>query len=215
MHGMVPGFWEGVPWPSNCLWVPPVQQDRVHQLPAEPLVLAGLHAACRHRGGWAEIRSVEDNKRVFAALAADAVREGRLRNAAFYYRAAEFLTDPSDPDKESLYASFADAFTRGFADEGIERSLVPYGDGFLPILRLPAVGERRGTVVAHGGFDSFIEEFFCFWRYLADRGYDVVAFEGPGQGAAHRVYGLPTTTTGRSRSGRCSTTSGWTTWRCW
>ena len=87
-----------------------------------------------------QIRTVEDNKRVFTALAADAVREGRLRNAAFYYRAAEFLTDPDDPDKRSLYASFADAFARGFADEGIERSLVPYGEGFLPVLKLPAVG---------------------------------------------------------------------------
>lgn len=146
--------------------------------------LADIEAAGREIGG------IEDNKRVFAALAADAVREGRLRNAAFYFRAAEFLTDPDDPDKETLYGRFADAFARGFADEGFERSLVPYGEGFLPVLRLPAVGARRGTVVAHGGFDSFIEEFFCFWRHLADRGYDVVAFEGPGQGAAHRLYGL-------------------------
>lgn len=146
--------------------------------------LADIEAAGR------EIRSLKDNKRVFAALAEDAVREGRLRNAAFYYRAAEFLTDPDDPDKKSLYASFADAFAHGFAEEGIERRLVLYSHGFLPVLRLPAVGQRRGTVVAHGGFDSFIEEFYCFWRHLADRGYDVVAFEGPGQGAALRMYGL-------------------------
>lgn len=136
------------------------------------------------------IRRVDDNKPVFTRLAEDAVREGRWRNAAFAFRAAEFLTDPEDPDKSVLYARFMDAFDRGFADEGFERGLVPYGAGFLPTLRLPAVGPSRGTVVAHGGFDSFMEEFFCFWRVLADRGYDVVAFEGPGQGGAHRVHGL-------------------------
>lgn len=136
------------------------------------------------------IRRVADNKPVFTRLAEDAVGEGRWRNAAFAFRAAEFWTDPADPDKAVLYERFVDAFDRGFADEGFERGLVPYGDGFLPTLRLPAVGRCRGTVVAHGGFDSFMEEFFCFWRVLADRGYDVVAFEGPGQGAAHRVHGL-------------------------
>ncbi|WP_185975750.1 alpha/beta hydrolase family protein [Tessaracoccus rhinocerotis] len=137
-----------------------------------------------------EIRRVADNKPVFTKLAEAAVREGRWRNAAFAFRAAEFLTDPADPDKSVLYGRFVEAFDRGFADEGFERGLVPYGAGHLPTLRLRAVGHRRGTVVAHGGFDSFMEEFFCFWRVLADRGYDVVAFEGPGQGAAHRVHGL-------------------------
>lgn len=137
-----------------------------------------------------QIRTAGDNKRVFVELAAEAMHDDRLRNAAFYYRAAEFLTDPEDPDKASLYRSFTDAFALGFADEGIERSLVAYRQSFLPVLRLAAVGRRRGTVIAHGGLDSFVEEFFCFWRHLAHRGYDVVAFEGPGQGAAHRVHGL-------------------------
>lgn len=137
-----------------------------------------------------QIRRSDDNKPVFTRLAETAVREGRWRNAAFCFRAAEFLTDPADGDKAVLYHRFIDAFDRGFADEGFERGWVPYGGGFLPTLRLDAVGPRRGTVVAHGGFDSFMEEFFCFWRILADRGYDVVAFEGPGQGAAHRVHGL-------------------------
>ena len=136
------------------------------------------------------IRRVQDNKPVFSRLADQAAREGRWRNAAFGYRAAEFLTDPADPDKAALYEQFIDAFDKGFADEGLHRDLVPYGAGFLPTLRLPAVGPSRGTVVAHGGFDSFVEEFFCFWRALADRGYDVVAFEGPGQGGAHRRHGL-------------------------
>jgi len=42
----------------------------------------------------------------------------------------------------------------------------------------------------HGGFDSFIEKFYSLMRFFADYGYEVIAFEGPGQGAARRQYGL-------------------------
>ena len=48
----------------------------------------------------------------------------------------------------------------------------------------------RGTIVIHGGFDSLIEEFYSWMRYFADRGYQVIGFEGPGQGAARRKHGL-------------------------
>jgi pimeloyl-ACP methyl ester carboxylesterase len=44
--------------------------------------------------------------------------------------------------------------------------------------------------VLHGGNDSFIEELYPMIRYFSDHGYDVIAFEGPGQGAALKKYGL-------------------------
>ncbi|MCC6496469.1 MAG: alpha/beta fold hydrolase [Propionibacteriaceae bacterium] len=137
------------------------------------------------------IRSFEDNARVFGSLAGAAEAEGRLRNAAFYYRAAEFLVDPADPAKLPLYQRFRETFDAGFIEEEIERELVPYGDGALSAARLTPRGPARGTVVIHGGFDSFIEEFFCFWRFFRDLGYEVVAFDGPGQGASHRLHGVP------------------------
>lgn len=138
------------------------------------------------------ITSAEDNKPVFTELAETAVAQGRLRNAAFYYRAAEFLTDPADPDKATLYARFRKTFYRGFADEHIERHEIRYGPGNLAAMRLAPAGDAvRGTVVIHGGFDSFIEEFFCFWKYFADLGYEVIAFDGPGQGASHRLHHVP------------------------
>jgi pimeloyl-ACP methyl ester carboxylesterase len=54
----------------------------------------------------------------------------------------------------------------------------------------PDPASARGTIVIHGGFDSFIEEFYSWMCFFADRGYEVIAFEGPGQGAARREYGL-------------------------
>ncbi len=139
----------------------------------------------------AAIKIPEDNKKAFTALAAQAAAEGRLKNAAFYFRAAEFLTNPSDPDKFPLYDQFIDTFYKAFKDDGIQRNMVPYGGGFLPAMRLEPVGRKKGTVLIHGGFDSFIEEFYAIWKLFSEGGYEVIAFEGPGQGWALHKYHLP------------------------
>lgn len=139
----------------------------------------------------AAIKTMEDYKKAFVALAAQAMAEGRLKNAAFYYRAAEFVTKPSDPDKFPLYDQFIDTFYQAFKDDNIERGKVPYGRGFLSAMRLAPVGQKKGTVLIHGGFDSLIEEFYAIWKLLSEGGYEVIAFEGPGQGGSLRKYHLP------------------------
>jgi pimeloyl-ACP methyl ester carboxylesterase len=45
-------------------------------------------------------------------------------------------------------------------------------------------------VLIHGRFDSLIEEFYAIWLRIAAAGFDVIAFEGPGQGGARTVEGL-------------------------
>ncbi len=119
-----------------------------------------------------------------------AVADGRLKEAAYFTRAAEFYTGHGDPEKLTLYRTFVDRFDEAFAGAGFERYEVAYGDAALPVLRLAARGEPRDTIVIHGGFDSFAEEFASMMMFFADRGYDVVVFEGPGQGAARREHGL-------------------------
>jgi alpha-beta hydrolase superfamily lysophospholipase len=58
-------------------------------------------------------------------------------------------------------------------------------------MRLKPAGKNvKDTLVVHGGNDSFIEEFYPLFRYFADSGYEVIAFEGPGQGFALKKYGL-------------------------
>ena len=51
----------------------------------------------------------------------------------------------------------------------------------------------KGTIVIHGGFDSFIEEFCSCATHFAAQGYDIILFEGPLQGAALKTYDLPLT----------------------
>ena len=57
-------------------------------------------------------------------------------------------------------------------------------------MRIPPAGKKLGTIVIHGGFDSFLEEWYFIMKFLAGNGYEVIGFEGPGQGAALRKYGL-------------------------
>jgi len=136
------------------------------------------------------INTFDDWKKKMVQMAEKAVSENRLINAAFYYRAAEFYSLPGDPDKKALYDKFIEYFYRAFDKDGIERFNVPYRNTFLPAMKISAGKEKKGTVIMHGGFDSFIEEFYSWMRYFSDVGYDVVAFEGPGQGAARNKYGM-------------------------
>lgn len=145
------------------------------------------------RAAGQAITGLDDWKAVMTGQAEKALAEGRLMNGTFYVRAAEFFTHPDDPDKLALYKRFIDLiYNQMFTQEGFERHQVPYQGSYLPALRVPARGQRRrGTIVIHGGFDSFIEEFYSLASYFAERGQEVILFEGPGQGGALRLYDLP------------------------
>src|SRR3989339_840615 len=140
-----------------------------------------------------KIKTFTDWKREMLKLAEKAVSEDRLKNAAFYYRAAEFYTKSNDPEKDVLYKKFIELFYKAFENDVIEKHKVPYENTFLSALRIPSSDKKKGTIVIHGGFDSFIEEFYSMMKYFSNRGYDVIGFEGPGQGATLRKYGIPIT----------------------
>ena len=137
-------------------------------------------AGIQERGDW---------KQELVALAERMTAEDRHLAAAFGYRAAEFFTNPNDPDKLPLYDRFHDSFYAAVEEEQMERCSVPYQDGSLPALRF-SPQDSRGTIVIHGGLDSFMEEFYSAACYIADAGYEVILFEGPGQGAALRRSNL-------------------------
>lgn len=133
----------------------------------------------------AKIKSLKDWKREMVAIADKALSEGRPLNAAFGYRAAEFFTMHKDPDKLPLYEKFIELFYDVFKDDGTEKFQIPYEDSFLPAVRMPPE-KSKGVILIHGGFDSIMEEFFSTAFLAVDSGYEVILFEGPGQGAALR-----------------------------
>jgi hypothetical protein len=143
------------------------------------------------RAAGQKIKSFEEWKVEMLRLAEIAVSEGRFLNAAFYYRASEFFMTREDSDKDLLYHKFIDCFYSVFQNDEISKYEVSFNNTFLPAIRLqPVAKEKSGTVVLHGGFDSFIEELYSIIRYFSEHGYEVIAFDGPGQGAARKKYGL-------------------------
>ncbi len=144
------------------------------------------------------IGDLSDWKREFLLLAQTAEQDGRKGDAAAYIRLAEFFMTAGDPDKERAYDRFIGLFHeyhKADYDTGsIVEDRIPFDGGYLPVMRLPVInGRKKGILVAHGGYDSFIEELYPLLDYFRNSGFEVIAFEGPGQGGCLRRYGLTMT----------------------
>jgi len=139
----------------------------------------------------AQIKGFDDFSDGMRSIAQKAESEGRLMNAGFYYRAAEFFIKPGEKEKEHLYNRFLSILHKLLKEDDIELVDVPYESAYLPCLKSKALGgNAKGAIVMHGGFDSFKEEFFSIINYFKAKGYDVIVFDGPGQGEARRKHGI-------------------------
>ncbi|WP_233559865.1 alpha/beta hydrolase family protein [Oleomonas cavernae] len=126
----------------------------------------------------------------------DRVSRGRaLLRASNYYRTAEFLLLPGDARRAAAWQRQTASFYAGLDTLGVayEQIAVPYGGHSLRALYFPG-GEGRADkplIVVCGGFDSTLEElYFTVAAGALERGYSVLLYEGPGQGAALRDEGL-------------------------
>lgn len=138
-----------------------------------------------------KIKTSEDWKRELVALGDKAYAEGRTENAIGYYRMSEFFMYDGDPDKKKYYLKatelFYNYYSEFFTNGTAERHEVDYEGVKLPVMYFKAKGEKKDTIVLHGGNDSYFEEFFVPALYLAENGFEVYLFEGPGQGGVVRV----------------------------
>ena len=114
-------------------------------------------------------------------LAQRAESDGRLMHAAYYHRMSEFFLSNGLHEKDEAYENFSRCFYAATEGENLELFDIPYLGYELPAIRLKAE-EEKGVVLLHGGFDSFIEEFYLYLREYPAAGYTVIIFEGPGQG---------------------------------
>ncbi|WP_039801184.1 alpha/beta hydrolase family protein [Nocardia araoensis] len=120
-------------------------------------------------------------------------RQALLR-ASNYYRTAEFFRrdDPfGDPVAKDLFARAQDTFAEAaqLMDTPVQAVEIPYEDTHLPGLLFLAddSGTPRPTIILTSGFDSPAEEaYFALAAAALPRGYNVLAYDGPGQGAALR-----------------------------
>ena len=134
-----------------------------------------------------KINSMEEWKSEMLVLAEKALAEKQPMQAAFYYRAAEFYITERDPEKEILYQKYLDCFYRAAGQDRIDRTEIPYKGSSIQTLRLQPENTRaRGTIILHGGFDSFKEELYPMMRYFQQHDYEVINFETPWMGGARK-----------------------------
>ena len=157
------------------------QMNRLFGCVGEPEMLEEMRSVSPR------ISTYADWKREFTVLAERAAKNGHLLRSGFYWRSADFFMRVDDPDRKGARGKFLDAVRSVYGAELGERHAVPYADGningFLPAYRFKPPN-AKATLVVFGGFDSYIEELTSVFVYLRDAGYDVIAFEGPGQGSA-------------------------------
>lgn len=130
-------------------------------------------------------------------------RDDYLR-ASTYYRSAEFFLhgNPDDPRIDRSYFASVDCF-HAYAERAgqtwpylsIEPVQIPYEHTVLyGYLYRPADATEAGpkpTMVMHSGYDGAAEEMhFNGAVHGVERGYNVLAFDGPGQPAARHRDGL-------------------------
>ena len=133
-------------------------------------------------------------------------REAYLR-ASNYYRAAEFLLmDPEDPGIQITWENSKECFRKAaklFSPQvKVEPVEIPYEQTTLPgyfyssnnsnNTMTSSSKQKRPTLIAHGGFDSTLEELYTAAAAPAlERGYNCMTFEGPGQGGVIRKQEIP------------------------
>lgn len=119
-------------------------------------------------------------------------RDSFLR-AATYHRASEFFLhgSPKDPRIGNAYRKSVGCYEScaRFFIPPIEPVEIPYEHTTLPgyFHRVDHSGRRRPMVIMHSGFDGSAQEMHVEARAAVERGYNALAFDGPGQfGPLHR-----------------------------
>ena len=123
---------------------------------------------------------------------------GAFFRASNYFRTAGLflLEAPVPPRLVESHRREVESFRRGAAllDLPPEILDIPYEGGALPgyFFRAADDGARRPTVILTTGYDGSVEELYFFNAAAAlARGYNALAFEGPGQGGMIIDRGIP------------------------
>ena len=144
------------------------------------------------------LRSTEQITRLAQQLADRFESEGDADAAWRLYELAAFYLGADDPRKHR----FIDAMSRSFDEArrglALTRHAVPYRGGELTAMRWEADPADRAqapagtptTLIMMNGFDGYAEEIIDFASHFPTRPFDIIAFDGPGQG--HTVLaGMP------------------------
>jgi len=112
-----------------------------------------------------------------------------------YYRSAEFFLHGDDRRRTDTWERQVSVFDKGLEYLKVERHKleVPYENVILRADYYPCKKDdgTRPLIVVCNGYDGTSEElYFTIVVPARERGYSVLIYEGPGQGAVIRKYGM-------------------------
>ena len=124
--------------------------------------------------------------------------EGDADAAWRLYELAAFYLGADAPLKHRFIDAMSRSFDEAHRGLALTRHEVPYRGGQLTAMRWEAVPADRAqapagtptTLVMMNGFDGYAEEIIDFASHFPTRPFDIIAFDGPGQGHT-ALAGMP------------------------
>ena len=124
--------------------------------------------------------------------------EGDADAAWRLYELAAFYLGADAPLKHRFIDAMSRSFEEAHRGLALTRHAVPYRGGELTTMRWEAVPADRAqapagtptTLVMMNGFDGYAEEIIDFASHFPTRPFDIIAFDGPGQGHT-ALAGMP------------------------
>ena len=106
------------------------------------------------------------------------------------YELAAFYLGADDPRKHRFIDAMSRSFDKAHKGLALARHAVPYRGGELTAMRWEAAPAHREqapagtphTLVMMNGFDGYAEEIIDFASHFPTRPFDIITFDGPGQG---------------------------------
>ena len=124
--------------------------------------------------------------------------EGDADAAWRLYELAAFYLGADDPRKHRFIDAMSRSFDEAHRGLALTRHEVPYRGGQLTVMRWEADPADRAqapadtptTLVMMNGFDGYAEEIIDFASHFPTRPFDIITFDGPGQGHT-ALAGMP------------------------
>ena len=145
----------------------------------------------------ARIRSTSQITQFAGRMAARFDAEGDAAAAWRLYCLAAFYLPEHDQRKRHFIDAASRNFDASHTHLAMRRHTVPYKDGSLTAIHWQAdpddharFPDAPSTLVMMNGFDGYAEEIMGFAEYFPYRPFDIIAFDGPGQGHT-ALAGMP------------------------
>lgn len=136
------------------------------------------------------LRSIRDITSLAYALARTCDAAGDPEAAWRLYALSAFYIPSADPRKRDYIAAMSRSFDEAHRGLTLTRHAVPYRGGQLTAMRWEADPADRTqapagtptTLIMMNGFDGYAEEIIDFASHFPTRPFDIITFDGPGQG---------------------------------